>query len=370
MRRKRCPLCSRVNTKRHGTRTKIIRTSQGAKRSKYQYWYCKDCKKAFRPSKGQATNFSLQVKACELYFDSEASYRAVSRQLGLAPYRLFEIINNLGAGCKSSLEVARELNPRWSGYLLVDEKVIWIKGVKWFVLLAVDLSSQDIVHWDLVAAETEVNVLWFFMVIKHSIGYPFKGIISDLLPEFLKAVRWLLPGIPHQYCTRHVLAATEVYLYQHYEGTDTLWRDRLMLITRIICQCRTLETALQALHYMERNERQFRRAGLAKRLHLLRKRFPHLILRLVEPRLKSDNNVIENVIKQLNQKFKKTGGYESYPTAYNSISLLIMRYRFHKFSCSRIPGHNGKSPLQLAGVDTSNTNWVRFSQRTDSDSRG
>ncbi len=34
--------------------------------------------------------------------------------------------------------------------------------------------------------------------------------------------------------------------------------------------------------------------------------------------------------------------YALYPeTAWNSIKLLIMRYRFKKFSCSRIKGHNG-----------------------------
>jgi hypothetical protein len=45
------------------------------------------------------------------------------------------------------------------------------------------------------------------------------------------------------------------------------------------------------------------------------------------------------------------------------LKLLIMSYRFPPFSCSRNRAHNGLSPLQLAGVYTSNINWIEFSQR-------
>ena len=47
--------------------------------------------------------------------------------------------------------------------------------------------------------------------------------------------------------------------------------------------------------------------------------------------------MVENVIKQLNQKFKKVAEFESYETAYNSIKLLVIHYRFHVLNCSRIP---------------------------------
>lgn len=363
MRHKRCPICSGLNTKRHGIRTKRIYTSQGSKPHKYQYWYCKDCKKAFRPSKGESINFSFKIKACNLYYDNESSYRAVGRRLGIAPYRLFEIINALGANCKSTIDVFKELKPKWSGYLFVDEKRIWIKGVEWFLLIAVDLASQDIVHWDLVPSEDSLNVAWFFAVIKYGIGYPFKGLISDLLAEFFGTSRWLLPGIPHQFCTYHAYKATDHYIKYRYTGGSKLWSDRFLTITKIICRCKKYETAVRALQYLERQQSQLRKARLIKRLNILKLRFPYLAERFKDRNLKPDNNIVENVIKQLNQKFKKVAGFESEKTAYNSISLLIMRYRFHKFSCSRIPGNNGKSPLELAGVNVSKINWVRFSQK-------
>ena len=37
-------------------------------------------------------------------------------------------------------------------------------------------------------------------------------------------------------------------------------------------------------------------------------------------------------------------------------------YRFHRFTDSRLDGHNGRAPFELAGVIIDNIDWVRFSQ--------
>jgi transposase-like protein len=363
MRKKRCIFCGGNNTRFHDRRSKKVKTSYGRRTRIYRRWFCKDCGKPFTPTRIKPINFSLKINVCQLYYDAECSYRAVSRQIGVSAYRLFQIIDRLGANCKSTIQVARELQPRWFGYLLIDEKSVWIKGIEWYLLVAVDLQTQDIVHWDLVFKEDETEVAWFLIVIKLVIAYPFQGLISDLLPAFYGTRRWLLPEIMHQFCTIHAYNTTERYIKYHYKGGNKLWASRLLLITRIICNCQRLETAQRALQYLERHQSEIRKAKLIRRLNLLRLRFPYLIPRFNDQNLRPNNNVVENVIRQLNMKFKKMAGFESYETAYHSIRLLIMRYRFHKFECSRVPGHNGKCPLELAGVDTSTINWVRFSQR-------
>ena len=81
-------------------------------------------------------------------------------------------------------------------------------------------------------------------------------------------------------------------------------------------------------------------------MNILRIRFPNLIKRFKDHNLRPDNNIAENVVKQLNQKFKKVVGFESYETAYNSIKLLVMRYRFHTFNCSRMPGNSNSLVFQ------------------------
>jgi len=39
-----------------------------------------------------------------------------------------------------------------------------------------------------------------------------------------------------------------------------------------------------------------------------------------------------------------------------------MNYRFHKSTRSRIQGHNGKSLLELAGVNTSSVSWSKSAE--------
>jgi len=61
-------------------------------------------------------------------------------------------------------------------------------------------------------------------------------------------------------------------------------------------------------------------------------------------------------------RLKMIRGYKRVRTARNSLKLIVMHYRFKPFSSCKKKEHNGKSPLNLAGVDTSNINWITYSQ--------
>ena len=71
------------------------------------------------------------------------------------------------------------------------------------------------------------------------------------------------------------------------------------------------------------------------------------------PQLPRTNNIIEGIIDKLKHKITDCHGFTYPETAWNSIKMIIMNYRFHKFTRSRIEGHNGKSPLELADVNIS-----------------
>ena len=81
------------------------------------------------------------------------------------------------------------------------------------------------------------------------------------------------------------------------------------------------------------------------------------------PQLTRTNSIIEGIIDKLTHKITDCHGFSSHKTAWNSIKMIIMNYRFHKFSCSRIQEHNGKCPLDLGGVDITGINWIKFSQK-------
>lgn len=280
----------------------------------------------------------------------------------MSPYRVFELVNALGANCKSTVEVARELRPKWSGILGWDERSVFIRGEEYYLWLGVDVATWDIVHWDLQPEENTARAVWFLAVIA-GMGYPFRGVVTDIARPAEAGVRLMLAGQPHQYCTEHEVRAVEYFMKYQAEGVGELAKTRLMKLTEILCRCRQQSTAERARAYLRRNLGWFRKEGLGKRAENLLRHFPHLMYRFEVPGMPGTNNQMEAVIRILGRRLDPMDGYQSYETAINSLKLLVMHYRFKKFSCSRQKGHNGKSPLELAGVDTRGLSWVRYSQR-------
>ncbi len=66
------------------------------------------------------------------------------------------------------------------------------------------------------------------------------------------------------------------------------------------------------------------------------------------------------MIKQLNKKLRLMEGFESLESAERYIRLLVGCYRFKRFTDSCRAANNGKSPLELAGVDLEGRDWLSF----------
>jgi hypothetical protein len=76
-----------------------------------------------------------------------------------------------------------------------------------------------------------------------------------------------------------------------------------------------------------------------------------------------DNNLTENVNGNIGMKLYLIRGFKNEESARNTLKLMVMHYRFNPFSSCKKKENNGKSPLNLAGVDTSRLDWVTYSQR-------
>ena len=81
------------------------------------------------------------------------------------------------------------------------------------------------------------------------------------------------------------------------------------------------------------------------------------------PQLPRTNNIIEGIIDKFKHKISDCRGFTYYDTAWDSIKMIIMNCRFHKFTYSRIEGYNRKSPFELTGINTTGANWIKFSQK-------
>ena len=76
-----------------------------------------------------------------------------------------------------------------------------------------------------------------------------------------------------------------------------------------------------------------------------------------------DNNITEGVNDKLQMKLFLIRGFKKEESARNTLKLIVMHYRFNPFCSCKIREHNGMSPLNIAGVDTSRLNWVTYSQK-------
>jgi hypothetical protein len=129
-------------------------------------------------------------------------------------------------------------------------------------------------------------------------------------------------------------------------------RIRAMLYADSFDEARTL------LHDLGAERSRFKDTGRVDTLRGLERNFHLYTAHHRIPGLPADNNVTENVIKQLNKKLRLMEGFQSLESAECYVRLLVGCYRFKRFtdSCRG----NGKSPLELAGIDLQGRDWLSF----------
>jgi len=302
------------------------------------------------------------LKAADLYFNAEASYRAVGRQLHVRPYQIFRWIDELGSNCKSFEEVAQELSPHYIGYFLADGTTIYIKGRKHQLLLTADVESQDIPYAWLAEAEDHENWRTTLLGLKDVIHYPAKGAVIDGDPGLWRAMREVFPGMPIQMCVRHLHNYHVYHLRYKFQGPEK-GIEPFVDITHRMLYAKNPDHLRHLFEEYETMRNFLIKAGLEAEIMNFESKFGSLWTHFDQPGLPRTNNIIEGIIDQLKHKVTACHGFEYYDTAWNCVKMVIMNYRFHNFTCSRIKGHNGKSPLRLANVNTQGINWVTFSQK-------
>jgi len=368
MKRKRCPYCKLLNTQKHGSyQTKAI-TVQGKRQRKIQRYYCLNCSKWFSQRAGSKRTRryepSLILKAADLYFNAESSYRAVSRQLYVRPYQIFLWLNELGSYCKSFEEVAKKFSPHYTGYLVADGTTISVKGEHNQLLLTADVESQDIPYALLSKSEDYHNWKMTLLGLRDEIHYPARGAVIDGDPGLLRSLREVFPGIPIQLCVRHLHSYHVYHLKYQFQGPKEGIEPFLDITHRMLYAKNP-----KHLQYLFQEYNAMRDYLIESRLEAelvnFESKFDFIWTHFKYPGLPRTNNIIEGIIDQLKHKITDCHGFEYADTAWNCLKMIIMNYRFHKFTCSRVNGHNGKSPLELAGVNTQGINWIKFSQKNE-----
>ncbi len=323
----RCPWCLRLKTKRNGLR--IIR------KRKIQRFRCLSCGHTFscRLNHGVLT-WHEKVKITHSHLAGRTSIRQLVRDTGFAKQTIQNAVYEVTKDCVSSAWITSKLNPKWGGYLAVDGSMIRVwdwsakgyhysKDQKRFLhklvwIVALDLETLDIVHHHLADEETMIDLILFYRQIKEN-GYSLKGLVSDGNPDIYRSAKMVFKrDFPHQVCIRHYL-----------ERLRDKFRSGLILPKRYD----EFRWAIHNGKYIP---------GLPNKLFTYQK----------VPGLPRTNQQIENLFRQgINQ-------FHSHQSAYNYLNAWTLFRRFTAFTDCRDKSKNKKAPLELAGCDIKNLNYL------------
>lgn len=345
----------------------MVTTSRGVVRKRLQRYLCEQCKKSFTLQvTGKRKRYSREFieSAIRRYIEDNTTLRSVSNSIGVSHQGLLNWVMEYGRNCKSPFEVASKLNPKWSGLLGVDTKELRVQGRDCAVLVAQDILTFDPVFFSLVEGENVEESERFFLIIRDVLKYPTKGVVSDLGRGrvFIALIEDIFPNVPHQACV--------VHFSRYVDGT--IPKSKKSSYYRENCILRqTIKNILFAQDFNDAEEIFQRllltRSAFKARYHRsiirsLERHFNLLTAHFHDPFLARDNNVTENLIKQLNKKLKQSGGFKSMPNAYNYLKLWFIYYRFKPFINSNESYRIGKTPIELAGANIKDMDWLTFSQ--------
>ena len=234
------------------------------------------------------------------------------------------------------------------------------------LLLGVDAGSQDIPIAILAENEDGLNWTRLLLGIKHPVNYPLKGIVSDGDISLQEAIRVVFPGVPYQYCARHF--EKELYRFLRYDFTQKrgYWREgqRFLEASKRFLYAPDFESAQRRFRSIVR-DRGFKEAGFGELIRKIRDNFKDLTMHHFHPDMPRTTNIAEGMISRLDSKINQADGYKSHDTAWATLKMHIMHRRFKAFTDCRNGNkeNNGKSPLELAGIDVAKYNWITFSQK-------
>jgi len=194
----RCIYCQSLNTVKNGSRT-ITAMGFGRKTTaRVSRFRCLACGGYFslRREKGQRYTVGFKLELARMHVEERMSYRVMAKRIDepfgkrVSPHALCDMVNEVAAHAKGSLAMQREFRPQWSGYLLLDDKNVSIRG-KWVMsLVAVD-KTGDALHSEMLERPEQEGFTDFVRFVVERLEYPLKGTTTDFDERFARALKAL-----------------------------------------------------------------------------------------------------------------------------------------------------------------------------------
>ncbi len=344
------------------------------------------------------------------HVEERESYRVIAKRVyewsgrKISPTSVQNVLQEIASRCKTPLEMSLELRPHWSGYLVLDEKMISVRGrQKWFYF-GLD-STGDAVNDKDVLELIVTEAVAFIKEIVADLGYVCRGVTTDLDTVLTLAVEHTLPGKPHQYCLKHAFSALEKAIgykaiawrqrwnkgivrreFEKLRDKKGIWVEKArrgfmeQYQTYKVLSVRQghLEDLRRTLHgiLFARSEASARRRYTMFRLKrvdssiqqqklaalsFLDRYWDKLMTYHSHPGMPRTTNFAENFNKQIQRRMKTIEAFQSDESSRQYMNLLVAYLRQKPYTdCrGRRKSLNGKSRLEAAGVRLPSRDWLK-----------
>ncbi len=406
VRKMRCVHCQSMNTVKNGRRQIQLVNLENKNVGYVNRYKCKECGKSFSQRRDKKKRYGMAFKKelARMHLEERMSYRVISKRLrektGLRINKnsICRMVNEVASKSKSSLQIKTEYNPKWEGYLTVDDKYVHVKKKRVLSLIAKD-KSGDIVHYEMIEEGDQSGYNNFFIFIKDRLEYPFKSVTTDLDEMLEKAIMIVLPEkVIHQKCIRHALEAVRKmtgyyskkrkynilskkieYLKECLPDRKSSYKRTDKVINELLEEKKVLEKELEELTIMIKRIREISYQKEPKQSYIdlkkfkrkyskiypsvvkfLNKHYNKLVSHQRDIRIPKTSNDAENLNRQIERRLKTIESFQHFKTAYDYLIMLCNYLRFKPYTdCKKKNKYrNGKSPISLCGVKILDRDWL------------
>jgi transposase-like protein len=300
----------------------VCRSSETVKFS-VPRWRCNTCGRTFRNRRAKRKRRA----AIEGYVHDRTSYVRLGRRWGVHKSTAYRRVQ---AALKSRINLlarTKRLLEECDHVLIVDGKHVRIRGVVHTLFVAWDRGLGKPIHYLLKEGGEKDLWYWKLLIDLRHIGYEPKAFISDGVLSFKELVADMYPELPHQRCAVHVFLAARGKTgrsKRHAERiSDFIELLKCILWARSLSEARRRFKKIWLIRGLTRRER-----------FVLKFLYPTLLqcFKCTDPKWKKlklprSSNAIENVMGQIEARFKTRRGAKSLKATEILINEILLRVK-------------------------------------------
>lgn len=305
--------------------------------------------------------------------------RVIGRRKSLSKNTVSLAVTTICEQAKDSIWIAKQFKPKWGHVLSVDGKVIRVfdpfaKGyegtraekkhlLKKTWLCGVDVLTKDLPHYKVTDGETKIDMYEYFITLKKDIGYDLKVLVCDGNSETMQTARMVYgSSIGVQLCVRHFIETLKGITKEERQTKRKETEQLVMNIWRAL-EAKTEADCFSAFKTLSSIEetrcQKLIQHSLGRQIFLLTTHF-HYQDQFFVPRY---NNDAENLFRQVNLRLKSWNMFRNKTNAEHYLKTWALMRRFTKFTDCKgglNKFKNGHAPLELAGIDLTNIDYLKL----------